>query len=87
MYFSIQSKKTTHSWTRNKAAIMTAILHGALFSTFRLESGGCRDYAAAFARSCGSRQNERPRLPLSVSRSWEGHEHRSCMEMGGSVSA
>jgi len=51
---------------------------------FRLESGGCRDYAAAFAPACGSQQNERPRLPLSVSRSWEGHEHRICMEMGGS---
>jgi hypothetical protein len=46
MYFSIQSKKTTHSWTWNKAAIMTAILHGALFSTRirrmpRLRGGVC----------------------------------------------
>jgi hypothetical protein len=46
IYFSIQSKKTTHSWTWNKAAIMTAILHRALFSTRirrmpRLRGGVC----------------------------------------------
>jgi len=50
---------------------------------FRLESGGCRDYAAAFAPPCGSQQNERSlttfRFPV-----WEGHEHRICMEMEGS---